>query len=1530
MDAQGHPLGEIVKPEPDYGFEVPHQKVDLEIDFSTQSLTGRCEIVIRPLRGDLTEVRLDARQCVIESGQVTVNGVAAEFEYRDPMKSMDISESILWGVHQADLQKDKLKPMIGDTRSKGPLIVNLPFGCVRLEEVPLDALPETGVTPLALRAVGSSGIRTASVTLDTPLSAFPKGTVDMSPRYEALTIVINFAIHHFRDGLHFVGLTEGDARYPHVYTRHSMDPGTASCIFPCVDDSSMRSIWEVSIKCSRTLGDALKRRPVPALRGHKNHSVKKALTNGVLEDYEVPLSDEEKLLELVVVCTGELTSETTDLEDSSKKIITFSGSNLLAARHIGFAIGPFEQVDLSQFREVEDDEKLGQGQTIPIYAYCLPGRADEVRNTCAPLTHAFDYILMNFGGYAYQECRFVFVDDQIQDTEHAASLSICSTRLLFAEGIIDPEIENIRILVHAIATQWFGVNIVPSQPSDRWVTIGLSHFITGLFMKTLCGNNDYAFRQKTLSDKLVEQDFQRPSLHALGEILGLGSFQYEFMKLKAPLVMFILDKRLVKASGSAGLVRIISKMVMIANTGDAKESFVSTEGFRKSCEKVTKYRQTDSFWKEWVYGSGCPRLSITQKFNKKRLCVELTISQKQDTLPTQREMQKDSFLRELKEVVHDIYSLPVQPVFTGPMTIRIHEADGTPYEHIVEIRELHSKIEIPYNTKYKRLKRTRKQKEQQNAMANADPNAEGGEDTLIYCLGDTIQGPDMEEWGVIEWDAENLAKMELESYEWIRVDADFEWICEKQFSQMPAYMYVSQLQQDRDVVAQQDSMLYLKNMQAHKLVATFLTRTLMDTRYFHGIRSMAAEALNIHASPAVQWVGMKQLEKAYVEFYAYAKDKTPRPNDFSDKRAYTVEMSIIKSLAKIRDSNGNCPKQSRLFLMDILRFNDNSNNQFSDNFKIATLLSALADSLIPLEDADNLDIYDDEEDMEPVEFKKQVLEELDRYARMDEWINSYQNCFTVTVLDCKQRLMQAKVIPTDAVEFVQYLHDGTSEFVRIKAFRSLIDLGFLTNNAVASLLLNVASTDPSPYTRRKLFEIFCLGIASIAFGEDRKSDPVSDKTDETAANEDRDVLMNDAPPVEDGNLLVEQDATAVADARAALIARTKTIEGALLALKNELKSNEVLKVAIWKAVKSPNIVLAEHLDLLDVCHVIYEAVESIIVKLDYPRYWGVSHAGKGKLTFKKTDKVRTKPRKPARIVAPVVVEPPKAVFALPAASPQAVQQPKPVIMKFSTVHQQNKIPQQSKTPTSKTAPPTQAPKSVIKPVVKPVVKSEVVADESMKPPPYKPAQKRERPTDNILSSDDRPRKKRKIVKMKVSAEGMKQIVQITNLPPTNPAPALARAKSYTKSASPAPNRSSPKPSPGPKSSPAHRTGLPSAPAAPRTGLPSGPSAPARNPLPNGSSGPSAIKIKVKPKPRASLPSNPPLSNHSASPRPNPPSQSTPPAPKSTPVSNQKPQAPGSQNGKPRKPLPDAVPRSSPAPGAKKLVIKIKNGKATRQ
>ena len=115
----------------------------------------------------------------------------------------------------------------------------------------------------------------------------------------------------------------------------------------------------------------------------------------------------------------------------------------------------------------------------------------------------------------------------------------------------------------------------------------------------------------------------------------------------------------------------------------------------------------------------------------------------------------------------------------------------------------------------------------------------------------------------------------------------------------------------------------------HPLISTILVRTLMDGRYFHGIRTAAALILNKHAKDEVGWVGFFHLQKAFQEMFCYSNSTMAKSNNFSDRASYYIQCIIPQAMAKIRDNNGRTPLFVRKFLYELLRYNDNSNNNVS-------------------------------------------------------------------------------------------------------------------------------------------------------------------------------------------------------------------------------------------------------------------------------------------------------------------------------------------------------------------------------------------------------------------------------------------------------------------------------------------------------------------------------------------------------------------------------------------------------------------------
>ncbi|WPH02308.1 Hypothetical protein R9X50_00517000 [Acrodontium crateriforme] len=1201
-------------------YTILKQRVDLDFDFAGRSLIGTTEITIQPLVRDLKNIRLQCRQC--QPSAIQAGGITARFEYDDPYRRLRMPAAAT--SHQHEMLKEKIHKSL-QPAPEPELLITLPSK-LKIQELHVD--PSTALSQYNSVSSLQKQETDALAALDTPTGAAPHG-----PQFAPIKLFIEFTVDNFRDGLHWVGFEELDKRFPYVYTKSEPWAGNSSCIFPCMDDATSRCSWEISITCPKTLGDAFRRTRPSAEHNHKvGQSADKdvEMANG-MEDartkrtsksaddnkYLIDIDEVDAELELVVVCVGELADDVIDMDDESRHTVSFSLNDPVCARHIAFAIGPFEHVDLSTSRDAEAEERLGRS-AVKVDAYCLPGRSEECRVTCFPMTRAIDYFGINYGSYPFSSYQMLFVDDFVHDTVAAAGLSICSSNLLFPYDIMEPLEQNTRKLIRSLADQWAGVNLVPKEQTDAWAVAGIAGFMADLYGKVLFGNNAYRWQQKLAAEKVYDDDVDRPSIYELGHLLKLDVSIRQFLDLKSTLVLFILDRRLMKSSGSTGVARIINRILLNARTGNLTNGELSTADFQRTCEKLGHNNKLEPFFRQWVFGSGCPIFLVQQKFNKKKLVVEMTITQMQLKRETKPAFEPSNFMREINEFVRDVWAPEPQAVFTGPMTIRIHEADGTPYEHIVDIKEGITKLDIPYNTKYKRLKRSRRQKER--AMADGT-QGEGGDDALLYCLGDILDSPEeVRSWNLAEWTPEDEEKMGQESYEWIRIDADFEWIG-KIHLVMPLYMYISQLQQDRDLVAQYESMRYLLGSNPHHVSLTILVRTLMDRRYFHGIRAMAADGLAILAKDRVMEIGQYHLQKAFAELFCFPGEIMPKPNDWTDRTNYIIQCAIPKAMSKLRDETGKVPMAIRRFFVDKLKFNDNSNNEYSDCHYVATLMNCLSDSLVASHrKPEVMQVFhfgdDDDAIMEPenpdADFEKEAVGEIERYRRIDEWITTYQNVYSVTALKCLARLTTAGIVKDKTREVLQYTRSANADFVRLDAFRCLSETGVTRKMPMMKYLLHSIADAPSPFFRDRLTQIFGEALGHLAL-DDAKA-----------------ALEAQAPPPPDNDgLVLEQEASNEA---LKLEANRKTSpEGALLALKSELSGDETFNKALWHVATSSYLSVDEIAAFCNIAALLYEPISSCRVVLRLPQSYRCEKVGKGLIKFIPHGAYRTVPRKPLAV-----------------------------------------------------------------------------------------------------------------------------------------------------------------------------------------------------------------------------------------------------------------------------------------------------------
>lgn len=937
--------------------------------------------------------------------------------------------------------------------------------------------------------------------------------------YEALTVEIEYETLGRPEGLNFVGgRGSGIPRsHWHAYTTQSPIGQATSTWLPCVDGLWSLSTWEMEFVVLKVVDD----------------------------------SDSEDL-ELVVVGNSTQPTQVAHPTDPKKKLVKFEMFSPVSSQHIGFAVGAFAAVQLQVGTDQTTNENGQQSErAVPITVYSLPDRQGDVGYSCGIFQKAMDFFTREVGSFPFQSYSICFVSEMPYDVVDAISLNICSDRLLFSSQAIEPLFEEGELLIRGLAAQWSGVNIVPYNWSDLWLTEGIALFMTRAFIRQLMGTNEFRYRIRRANEMLVDEDIGRPALSdATAFQFPLIPDDLSFIRLKAPLILYILDRRLTKTDRSLGIKRVLSRLFLQGMSGELS-GCIKTYHFQKLCERVAHHR-LDTFFSEWIYSAGYPIFRVTQRFNKKRMFIEMGIGQVHSRELPPEVLRAPEFLdRAVQTILHDSPKVPA--VFLGPMTIRIHEADGTPYEHVVQLKESFTKLDIQYNTKYKRLRRAQKFRI-------------GGD---IKCLGDVLMSDkDIDEWRLSDWgEGDEDEYMFNEAFEWLRVDADFEWLG-RMFVGQPDYMYASQLQQDRDVVAQVDAVEYFATQPPSPIYSSILTRTLMDRRYYYGVRVRAALGLSKCATEHINFLGKFHLFKCFQQLFCFEDSLVPRANDFTDIPQYFVQKAIPQALALIRDLNGRCPLDVAQFLLDLIRYNENSGNPYSDSAYLASLIRAVVTTLRPLQPEDIVDTNDPQVQA----FVARVTAEIDKCQRLDRWLPSRNYQLMTTAVEMDEVLIRLGYGRPRFDKLVLSTQPGSPTPVRLVSFQTLLNLGGYRREALMKYVIQTALLDQAADIRLGILRCLATMSGEIALhGEYAAAAPQK---------------------AESAQELLQQ--------RQETLARGSVIT-AIPLLRKEMNSKTALSQNLWVGILSPLTGAYERRRLLELCLVLYEPSNSLIVTLPTPK-----------------------------------------------------------------------------------------------------------------------------------------------------------------------------------------------------------------------------------------------------------------------------------------------------------------------------------------
>lgn len=1251
--------------------KVAHQRVNIDVSLSENKIEGFTELTIVPTSSKLKSVKLDCRELSIKN--IYINGTrTTDYIHNDLLyindndnfeKSLQgkvvnvfdlYSDDI--GMHQHHLIRRKLNYIFGelnyDPRDPPAELQNC-----NTEEL-LIILPDLKLELTDINSIHTPGSQPGTLT---PHYLKPKHA--SGENYTPITIRIDYECVNPKNGVNFICNPKKDKKFWHAYTINSSYNISTSSWVPCIDNMWERCTWSLEINVPRTTKDignprligneftktashkvtasrnvlakrneaststdtnAQKNMEDPTLDGNGNDEdgdVENDNADDDDDDDEEEDDDDDYSDNFdIVVCSGDFNNikETPHPIDRSKKVVSWSIFNPICAHHVGWAVGAFEALtiseDANEENEAGDDDALDDatkaGVNTSVIVYSLPGELESSKNACLFASKAIEYYLKEYGSYPFNSYAFLFVEGMAAQRSNFAGLTVISDKLAYPLNLLEPMLYVTDVILECISSQWAGINIVPLTYNDMWCVLGIANYMSLQFIRLLVGVNEYKFKIKTMMNQLIEEDSGKKPLALQFHRFPISDDDLSFIRLKSPLVLYILERRMTKTDRSFGLSRVLPKIFLQAMSGDLANGALSTLHFQYVCEKVNR-NKLELFFKQWVYGSGIPVLYVLQRFNRKRSIVEVSIRQIQHREPRKNTLKPENFLNDAIAYIDDEPVYNSQSVFTGPMTIRIHEADGTPYEHIVYLKEGYSKLDIQYNTRFRRLRKNREE--------TYEPS------TAFTGLGDVyLSEADMKEWDFAEFEKNDDENIYNDTFEWMRVDADSEWIAKVNINQSDQ-MFASQLQYDRDVEAQYDAISFFGDRERPTNIhCTVLTRTLLDDRYYYGIRIAAAKALAKFSKEDNNFMGLKYLLKAYKEMFCYPNSEIPLANDFSNVSRFFVQRELPIIMSSVRDSEGNVPEMIKKFILNLVKYNDNSNNFFQDPLYLSKLINALCNSVINPNKSivhDSLLQYLGLSASASDSYANEVIMEINRLQKLDGLVPSYQSVIFTTCLKEKVRLALHGQINVSFQELLYYTLDKYCLDIRIEAFKGIFLLGGIKNRKILQYFLKICLLDDSsPYLRTRLLEVFKYSICVAAInGSPSLLDDSEFKTLKNLVEGDQHVSSKPT-----GMVIIEDGGKSEMTGRRDAMARA-TIKGSIEILRRDYGVGKGLRSILWELIHTSLISIKEKRDIFCLCQVLYEEIDSFIVKIPIPnlelnelkRKFVLKDLGNGKIVIRR-------------------------------------------------------------------------------------------------------------------------------------------------------------------------------------------------------------------------------------------------------------------------------------------------------------------------
>ena len=264
------------------------------------------------------------------------------------------------------------------------------------------------------------------------------------------------------------------------------------------------------------------------------------------------------------------------------------------------------------------DFAITQSGTVngtPVHSYVFPENKDIGFESYAYAPEILKFYIGKVGPYAYEKLANVQSKTIYGGMENASEI-------FYDEKLIGIKYDE-ELLAHEIAHQWFGDAVTEKSWKNLWLSEGFATYISTCYLENKYGpdtlkKREIADRKKVLRfeksrftpvvDSAVKNNFE--------QLLNANSYE------KGGWVLHMLRRKLGDTLFWKGIRAYYAK----DDGGNA-----NTADFEQIMEQASG-QDLHGFFKEWLYTAGHPDLKLVWKYDGNKKSVDITITQKQDTL----------------------------------------------------------------------------------------------------------------------------------------------------------------------------------------------------------------------------------------------------------------------------------------------------------------------------------------------------------------------------------------------------------------------------------------------------------------------------------------------------------------------------------------------------------------------------------------------------------------------------------------------------------------------------------------------------------------------------------------------------------------------------------------------------------------------------------------------------------------------------------------------------------------------------------